>query len=88
MNSHYLELQMFLKRLQDTTLDKAIRKSESRLYGTDSKLNHRVSSKFQLIQDCHDGWDDTLLFRLVTLGTAAMEAKLSSYARNQLPEFF
>ena len=63
-------------------------KSEKKLYGDDPKFNHRLRSNFKLFQDSvfgKDEEDNTLFLQLVIDGAAAMEKKLSEYAKTQLP---
>ena len=57
MNTHYLELQMFLQEL--THHPEGIRnkgynvfRSEQRLYGDDEKINHRLHSRVKAIHQC------------------------------------
>ena len=61
--------------------------SEPQLYGTIKKINHRKHTSHQIT--CNglfreDKWDN-LLYACFKEGAAAMKAKLSTYAANQLP---
>ena len=92
MSIHYLELQSFLKLLQEcpeTIMDSDYRvfTSEALLYG-DKKFNHRARSKSILIQRYvfkEEEWDKTLLYPLLIAGAKSMENKLNTYAQSQLP---
>ena len=93
MNQHYLELQLFLRMVEEdpnTVMNKSYRvfPSEERLYGTKFSVNHRLHSKdvpvhARLFQP--DDWDGTLLCPLIVAGAIKMKQKLSEYAKNQLP---
>ena len=92
MNNHYLELQVFLSEVEkypETALDANVRvfPSEERLYGEDRKLNHRLHPSYDSIEDVvfSRSENDEDLFRLLASGASKMNAKLSSYAENQLP---
>ena len=93
MNTHYLELQVFLQELQkhpEIVMDQRCRvfKSEEKLYGDDKNVNHRCHMNSKCIHNqlfiCNE-WDETLLYPIIANGAAAMESKLSSYAQNYLP---
>ena len=88
MNTHYLELQLFLRMVQEdpsSVVDKGYKvfMSEERLYGADPAINHRIRKKSvvilysQLFQP--DDWDSTLLYPLLAAGAAKMKEKLSNY---------
>ena len=93
MNTHYLELQVFLLELEkypETIMDQhyTVFKSEERLYKDDAKVNHRCHAKLKCVHDelfISNEWDETLLYPIITNGAASMKSKLSSYAQNQLP---
>lgn len=93
MSQHYLELQMFLREVEnypEVTMESNYKvfRSEERLYGSEKKVNHclHVNS-----QDVHkrllsgDDADIELLYPILTAGASSMREKLSSYAQNQLP---
>ena len=92
MNTHYLELQVFLLELEkhpETIMDQhyTVFKSEERLYEDDAKVNHRCHAKSKCVHDelfISNEWDETLLYPIITNGAASMKSKLSSYAQNQL----
>ena len=90
MNTHYLELQMFLKELiryPEIIMDEHyhVFKSELQLYGANKEVNHclHVNSK-QVHQHLftHDDMNESLLFPLVA---TAMELKLRQYGGHHLP---
>ena len=92
MNTHYIELQVFLGMVSndpsDMKKDHKVFESEKHLYGKDSKLNHRIREKSvpiysRLFQD--DEYDSTHLYPLLTAGCEKMKEKLCHYAKNQLP---
>ena len=93
MNQHYLELQLFLQKIEDDpeaamNKDHRVFVSEERLYGYNKDINHRIRAKHlntyaRLFQP--DEWDGSLLYPLLQVGAKAMNNKLSHYARNQLP---
>jgi hypothetical protein len=93
MNQHYLELQLFLRMVEEapqTAMNKLYKvfPSEVRLYSSESSVNHRLHSRnipvyARLFQP--DEWDCTLLYPLLVAGTTKMKLKLTEYARNQLP---
>lgn len=93
MNDHYFELQKFLKLLQEhpqLIMDKDyhVFSSESLLYGNDEKFNHRIRFKSIMIYKClfsDDTCDTTLLYSMIAAGACAMENKLNTYAKAQLP---
>jgi len=93
MNKHYLELQTFLSEVErhpEAALDRNLQvfPSEKRLYGKDKKVNHRLHPSYGSIEEvvfsCNET-DGRLLHPLLCSGAAKMNAKLSSYAQNQLP---
>ena len=93
MNQHYLELQLFLRMVEEepqTAMNKSYKvfPSEARLYSSESSVNHRLHSQdvpvyARLFQP--DNWDCTLLYPLLVAGATKMKLKLTEYARNQLP---
>lgn len=92
-NKHYLELQTFLSEVEchpEAGLDRNLQvfPSEKRLYGKDKKVNHRLHPSYGSIEEvvfsCNET-DGRLLHPLLCSGAAKMNAKLSSYAQNQLP---
>ncbi len=93
MNIHYLELQAFLsevERYPETAMDRnhQIFLSEKRLYGNDKNINHRLHPSYAPIEEVvfsSNETDERLLHPLLCSGAAKMNAKLSSYAQNQLP---
>ena len=93
MNKHYLELQMFLseaERYPETAMDHnaQVFPSEKRLYGEDKRVNHRLHPMCECIEEVifsSEETDECLLYPLLTSGASKMNAKLSSYAQNQLP---
>ena len=92
MNQPYLELQAFLSEVEqhpEMALDPNVRvfPSEERLDGQDTKLNHRLHLSYDSIEDVvfSRSENDEDLLRLLALGASKMNAKLSSYAENQLP---
>ena len=93
MTYHYLELLTFLREIQqhpDTVLDGQYQvfRSERRLYGDDSDVNHRLHEKLEPAHKCllkSEEWDKNLLYPLIVSGAAAMEAKLCEYAKDYLP---
>ena len=93
MNEHYLELQTFLCRAEsapEISMDRnaQVFPSEKRLYGADKKVNHRLHPGYDAIEEvvfsCVET-DEDLLYPLLASGMSKMNAKLSSYAQNQLP---
>ena len=93
MNKHYLELQTFLsevERYPEAAMDRnhQVYPSEKELYGKDKNVNHRLHPLYQPIEKAVFSCDETegrLLHPLLCSGAASMNAKLSSYAQNQLP---
>ena len=93
MNKHYLELQLFLRMVEEdpkSVMNKSYKvfPSEERLYSTKITVNHRLHSKdvpvhTRVFQP--DDWDGTLLYPLLVAGATKMKQKLSEYAKNQLP---
>ena len=91
MNQHYLELQLYLSEVMNDP-DVVVKQnypvfsSEKRIYGTDSKLNHRLKSLIvydALFKDVKV--DASYLRSLLVNGPTAMQEKLCSYAADQLP---
>lgn len=93
MTCHYLELLTFLREIQrcpGTLLDcqYQVFRSERRLYGNDSRVNHRLHEKSKLVHKClfkSEDSDEDLLYPLIVKGAAAMEMKLCEYAKDYLP---
>ena len=93
MNKHYLELQAFLsevERYPETATDRNVQVflSEKRLYGKDKKVNHRLHPAYKPIEEVifsSEETDECHLYPLLALGASKVNAKLSSYAQNQLP---
>lgn len=94
MRQHYLELKLFLQQIQldpQTAMnaDTQVFVSERRLYGTNTKYNHRLHSMYDHIEQkifTKEESDATLLYPLLTTGAIAMKAKLCSYAQSLLPD--
>ena len=94
MSKHYQELSLFLATVEKDPrimMDKSTRvfPSERHLYGEEVKLNHRLHSKCQLIEEClfrRNENDEEFLFPLLAAGATEMHKKLCQYARNYLPE--
>ena len=92
MNTHYLELKMFLQELthhSEIIMDKEcnVFRSEYRLYGDDNKINHRLHSRSKAVHQrlfTADEFDESV-YSIVTTGAAAMNEKLQHYAMKQLP---
>ena len=91
MNHHYLELQLYLSEVMshpDVVFKQnyPVFLSEKRIYGTDSKLNHRLKSPvvyntlFEYVKV-----DASYLQSLLVKGATTMQEKLCSYAADQLP---
>ena len=92
MNKHYLELQTLseVERYPEAAMNQnhQVFPSERRLYGKDKTVNHRLHPPYELIEEavfCSNETDGPLLHPLLRSGAASMNAKLSSYAQNQLP---
>ena len=92
MNKHYLELQVFLSEVEkhpETALNPnvSVFPSEERLYGEDRRLNHRLHPSYDSIEEIvfWRSENDEDIFRLLASGASKMNAKLSSYAKSQLP---
>lgn len=91
MNQHYLELRLYLTEAMndpDIVFNKNyhVFSSEKRIYGTGTKLNHRLKSHFvydALFEDVKV--DASCLRSLLINGATAMLEKLCSYAADQLP---
>ena len=61
---------------------------KKKLYGKDKNVNHHLHSPYEPIEEVvfsSNETDGLLLHTLLRSGAAKMKAKLSSYARNQLP---
>ena len=93
MNTHYLELKVFLQELEGDPevamcADVEVFKSEPGLYGHNKKTNHRLHPKYKPVEErifTRDEFDETLLFPLLVAGASTMKEKLSTYAEKQLP---
>ena len=91
MNQHYLELQLYLSEVMkhpDVVFKQnyPVFSSEKRIYGTDSKLNHRLKSPIvydALFEDVKV--EASYLQSLLVKGATTMQEKLCSYAADQLP---
>lgn len=91
MNQHYLELQLYLSEVikdPDVVFERnyPVFPSEKRIYGTNSKLNHRLKSPVVydvLFEDVNV--DASYLQSLLVKGATSMLEKLCSYAADQLP---
>ena len=62
--------------------------SESRLYGENKNVNHRIHPISQAVYEHlveRDGLEECALYPVMVAGATAMEHKLSSYAWKQLP---
>ena len=62
--------------------------SEKKLYGTDTKCNHRLHTMYKHVEQrvfLEEDSDATLLYPLLATGASAMKAKLSKYAQCLLP---
>ena len=93
MNQHYLELKLFLQEIErDPEIamnpDYMVFKSESRLYGTDKEVNHRLHNMYKCTEQkvFTELPDKTTVYSLLVVGASAMHEKLSVYAQNQLPD--
>ena len=92
MNQHYMELDVFLQEVEKDpeavmNKDQNVFRSEERLYGNDKATNHRLHIKSQPYHKCifeRDEFDGEL-FQILSAGASTMKSKLSSYAKNQLP---
>jgi E1A/CREB-binding protein len=93
MNKHYLEIQTFLfevERYPEAAMDRnhQVFPSEKRHYGKDRNVNHRLHPSYEPVEEVvfsSSETDEPLLYPLLHSGAASMNAKLSSYAQNQLP---
>jgi len=92
MNTHYLELKMFLEELThhpENIMNKEYMmfRSEQRLYGDNKKINHRLHPRSKAIHQylfaVHEF--DELTTSIISTGAAAMNEKLQHYAMKQLP---
>ena len=92
MNTHYLELKIFLEELTrhpENIMNKEymVFRSEKRLYGDDEKINHRLHPTTKSIHEylftTHEF--DELTTSIISTGAAAMNEKLQHYAMKQLP---
>ena len=91
MNQHYLELHTYLSEVEtspDIVFDPNyhVFQSEKRIYGSDAKVNHRLTSQpvYEKLFDSIEV-DCDYLTALLIKGASKMKEKLSSYAQDQLP---
>ena len=93
MNPHYLELSKHLQLLVSSprlVLDPSIKvfTSESRLYGENKKINHRLHTNSKQVRAClysHDDFDEKFTFPLIKKASQCMLDKLKAYKAEQLP---
>jgi hypothetical protein len=88
MNQHYLELELFLREDPEIAMERSyeVFASERRLYGNDKKVNHRLKTSYEAVEEAIFSREDTdQLLPLLVSGVASMRKKLLSYAQNQLP---
>ena len=92
MNQHYAELNTFLAEVEEhpeVALDPDARvfPTETRQYGEDKNLNHRMHPPYEIIEDIvfSKSANDEDLLQLLASGASKMKAKLSTYAKNQMP---
>ena len=88
MNQHYLELELFLREDPEIAMERSyeVFASERRLYGNDKKVNHRLKTPYEAVEEAIFSREDTdQLLPLLVSGVASMRKKLLSYAQNQLP---
>ena len=93
MNKHYLELQTFLSMVErnpEAAMDQNLQvfPSEKKLYGNDKKVNHCLRPSYLPIEEVVFRYSETdwpRLSLLLSSEAAKINAKLSSYAQNQLP---
>ena len=84
MKQHYLELRLFLQEIElnpqtAMNVDFEVFASEKKLYGTDTKCNHRLHSMYKHVEQrvfLEEDSDTTLLYPLLSTGASAMKAKL------------
>ena len=91
MNQHYLELHTYLSEVEtspDIVFDPNyhVFRSEERIYGSNTKVNHRLNSQavYEKLFDSIEV-DCDFLTVLIIKGASKMKEKLSSYAQDQLP---
>jgi hypothetical protein len=91
MNQHYLELQCYLSEVEtspEIVFDRNyhVFRSEERIYGSNSKVNHRLNSQ-AVYEKLFDSIGSEVgdLTALLIKGASKMKEKLSSYAQDQLP---
>lgn len=83
---HYLQLQLFLEEVEEDVkmamkTDLKLFASEERLYGKDKKVNHRLQTSYQVVEErisSKEQSDETLLYPLLTSGASAMKEKLTT----------
>ena len=93
INQHYLELQVFLAKVEhdpETGMNRYFNVfvSEKRLYGNDKNVNHHLHASYEAVEEkifSEDETDKCLLYPLLGSGATSMKEKLSSYAQTQLP---
>ena len=93
MNQHYLELQVFLAKVEhdpETAMNRnfEVFVSENRLYGNDKKVNHRLHASYKVVEEnifSEDETDKCLFYPLLASGSTSVKEKLSTYAQTQLP---
>ena len=93
MNQHYLELQVFLAKVEhdpETAMNRNFKVfvSEKRLDGNDKNVNHHLHASYEVVEEkifSEDETDKCLLYPLLGSGATSMKEKLSSYAQTQLP---
>ena len=93
MSQHYLELKLFLQEIENDpeiaiNPEYMVFTSEPRLYGQDKRVNHRLHTSCEVIERkiFTEPSDKTIVYSLLVAGASAMREKLSTYARNQLPD--
>ena len=91
MNQHYLDLLNYLSSAETNpnivfNPNHHVFSSEKRIYGSDSKVNHRLKSEavYNKLFNSIDSNCDCLKEILIN-GVSKMKEKLSSYAKDQLP---
>jgi hypothetical protein len=94
MSVHYFELKKFLDEVEACpeillNRDSTVFKSEDRLYGNNSKTNHRLHKKskeiyLKLFDEIHSS-ETSNLFSILVQGVVNMREKLCTYAKDFLP---
>ena len=91
MNHHFFELWLFLQQLKQHPEEALLTNcqtfpSESRLYGNEKLVNHRLnSSEIKKHLFTPDEWDTCLLYPILSTGAASMQDKLEKNAKDWLP---